>query len=215
MKKLTMRKSLCLVTLSLFVGMSSIYSKETESVSKVDDSFKEIDGVKIKNIFEKYAKEIEPLKNGHDQKIELNQNLVAGKLSREEYNNSQKHRFDLGESREGLGVAFFRTNEDTYGKLYYTWGVGHKLHIQEVIVYDKNSQEKQLKSLNNLVLSPAGHVDLDSGFGSGIPGLGKAAKNGTYNPDIHCSSGDGVDDARAYLRSTGGGVLMFPVSLGN
>ena len=215
MKYLTMRKSLCLVALSLFVGVSPIYSREADSLSKIDGSFKEVDGVKIKSFFEKYAKEIESLKNGDNQKIQLNQNLIAGKLSREEYNNFQKDRLGLGESREGLGVAFFRTNEDTYGKLYYTWGVGHKLHIQEVIVYDKNSQEKQLKSLNNLVLSPAGHVDLDSGFGSGILGLGKAAKNGTYNPDIHCSSGDGVDDARAYLRSTGGGVLMFPVSLGN
>lgn len=215
MKNLTMKKSLCLVALSLFMGVSSSYSKEAEAISKVDDSYKEVDGVAIKNLFEKYAKEIEPLKNGHDQKIELNQNLVAGKLSREEYNNFQKHRFDLGESREGLGVAFFRTNENTYGKLYYTWGVGHKLHVQEIIVYDKNSQEIKLKSLSNLVLSPAGHVDLDSGLGSGIPGLGQAAKNGTYNPDIHCSSWDGIDDARAYLRSTGGGVLLFPVSLGN
>ena len=48
MKKLTMRKSLYLVTLSLFVGMSSIYSKETEAISKVDDSYKEVDGVAIK-----------------------------------------------------------------------------------------------------------------------------------------------------------------------
>ena len=71
MKKLTMRKSLCLVALSLFMGVSSSYSREAEAVSKVDDSYKEVDGVTIKNIFEKYTKEIEPLKNGGDQKYSL------------------------------------------------------------------------------------------------------------------------------------------------
>ncbi|EDM26991.1 beta-lactamase regulatory protein 1 [Lentisphaera araneosa HTCC2155] len=180
-----------------------------ERISQMGKSSRK-DQAFIKGLFHKYAKEIEPLKNS-DQKIQLNQNLIAGKLSREEYNNFQKHRFGLGESRKGQGLAFFRTNENTYGKLYYTWGIGHKIHIQEVIVYDKNSQEKQLKSLSKLVLSSAGHADLDLALGSGIPGFRKAVNNGTYNPDIHCSSWDGVDDARAYLRSESGGVLLFPI----
>ena len=92
--------------------------------------------------------------------------LVKDRLSRDEYNSKQKHRFELHESRKGLGMAYFRTNEGNYGKLLYTWGIGPKLHLKEIVVFDSRSGKVDVRRGDDIVLHKAGHMDLDSGIGT-------------------------------------------------
>ena len=60
------------------------------------------------------------------------------------------------------GVAFFHTNGGGYGKLLYTWGIGPKLHLKDIVVFHP---QKNL-ILKSIVLEPAGHMDLDTGEGT-------------------------------------------------
>ena len=80
-------------------------------VTLADDAFDKAGEAYIKSLFDR---------GGRDK------SLVKDQLSRADYNSKQKHRFELHESRKGLGVAYFRTNEGNYGKLLHTWGIGPK-----------------------------------------------------------------------------------------
>jgi len=111
----------------------------------------------------------------------LGKGFVAGKLSRADYNANQKGKLRawLNEKRKGLGVTFFRTNGGSYGKLLYTWGVGPKLHLKEVVIF----RAKENLILKSIVLDPAGHMDLDTGEGTHKAGV----FGDKYNPDLHFS----------------------------
>lgn len=131
-------------------------------------------------------------------------NFVEGKLSRDSYNAKQKGALEklLKEERKGLGAAFFLTNGGNYGKLLYTWGVGPKLHLKEVVVF-RAEEDLFLKSI---VIGPAGHLDLDTGSGSHKPG----ALDAPYKPDLHFSN---VDGETMLLSETDGARLLFPMKL--
>ena len=99
-----------------------------------------------------------------------------------------------------MGVAFFRTNEQNYGKLLYTWGIGPKLHLKEVVVF----LEKDNLFLESIVIGSAGHIDLGTGSGSHKPGV----IDDKYNPDLHFSN---VDGKLMFLSETDGARLLFPM----
>jgi hypothetical protein len=102
-------------------------------------------------------------------KTKAGKNFVEEKLSRDFYNAMQKGKLAklLKEERKGLGVAFFHTNGNNYGKLLYTWGVGPKLHLKEVVVF----RAKENLFLESIVIGSAGHIDLDTGKGTHKPGV--------------------------------------------
>ena len=135
-------------------------------------------------------------------KPNVGKNLVEQKLSRDSYNEWQKGnlRKCLNWERNGLGVAFFRTNNQNYGKLLYTWGVGPKLHLKEVVIF----RAKENLVLKSIVLNSAGHVDLDTGEGTHKPGV----FGGKYNPDLHFSN---VDGTLMFLSETDGAKFLFPM----
>ena len=85
-------------------------------------------------------------------KPNVGKNFVEGKLSRDSYNAWQKGnlRKCLNQERNDLGVAFFRTNEQNHGKLLYTWGIGPKLHLKEVVVF----RVKENLILKSVVIGP-------------------------------------------------------------
>ena len=136
-------------------------------------------------------------------KTKVGKNFVGGKLSRDSYNAKQKGNLRklLKEERKGLGVAFFRTNAENYGKLLYTWGEGPKLHLKEVIVF----RAKENLILKSIVIGSAGHIDLDTGKGSHQPGV----FDDKYNPDLHFSN---VDGELMFLSETGGAQFLFPIN---
>ena len=129
--------------------------------------------------------------------------FVEGKLSRDSYNAKQKGnlRITLKEERKGLGVAYFRTNGKNYGKLLYTWGVGPKLHLKEVVVF----RAKKNLILKSIVIGSAGHIDLDTGKGSHQPGV----FDDKYSPDLHFSH---VGGELMFLSETDGARLLFPMN---
>ena len=135
-------------------------------------------------------------------KPNVGKNFVEQKLSRDSYNEWQKGnlRRCLNRERNGLGVAFFRTNNQNYGKLLYTWGVGPKLHLKEVVIF----RAKENLVLKSIVLNSAGHVDLDTGEGTHKRGV----FGGKYNPDLHFSN---VDGTLMFLSETDGAKFLFPM----
>ncbi len=135
-------------------------------------------------------------------KTKAGKNFVEEKLSRDFYNAMQKGKLAklLKEERKGLGVAFFHTNGNNYGKLLYTWGVGPKLHLKEVVVF----RAKENLFLESIVIGSAGHIDLDTGKGTHKPGV----FDGSYKPDLHFSN---VNGQLMFLSETDGARLLFPM----
>ena len=163
--------------------------KAPGQIALADDAFGKVSEAYIKGLFD-----------GEDQ----DEKLVKDRLSRADYNSKQKHRLALHESRKGLGMAYFRTNQENYGKLLYTWGVGSKLHLKEIVVFDSRSGKVDVRRGDDIVLHKAGHMDLDSGIGTH---LGVRLPN-DYHPDLHCGSVYGED---RHLKATDGASFLFPI----
>ena len=158
--------------------------------AELSDSMDEYDLVGRKHLEDLFAKP----KTG--------KGFVEGKLSRARYNAKQKGNLAkiLKEERKGLGVAFFHTNGKNYGKLLYTWGVGPKLHLKEVVVF----RAKENLFLESIVIGSAGHIDLDTGKGSHKPGV----FDDKYSPALHFSN---VDGELMFLSETDGARFLFPM----
>ena len=134
----------------------------------------------------------------------LAKGFLTGKISRDAYNQNQKGKLRawLNEDRKGWGVAFFHTNGGGYGKLLYTWGIGPKLHLKDIVVF----HPKKNLILKSVVLGPAGHMDLDTGEGT----HNKAGLFGErYNPDLHFSH---VKKDFMLLSETDGSRFIFPMN---
>ena len=134
----------------------------------------------------------------------LAKGFLTGKISRDAYNQNQKGKLRawLNEDRKGWGVAFFHTNGGSYGKLLYTWGIGPKLHLKDIVVF----HPKKNLILKSVVLGPEGHMDLDTGEGT----HNKAGLFGErYNPDLHFSH---VKKDFMLLSKTNGSRFIFPMN---
>ena len=134
----------------------------------------------------------------------LAKGFLTGKISRDAYNQNQKGelRAWLNEDRKGWGVAFFHTNGGSYGKLLYTWGIGPKLHLKDIVVF----HPKKNLILKSVVLGPEGHMDLDTGEGT----HNKAGLFGErYNPDLRFSH---VKKDFMLLSETDGSRFIFPMN---
>ena len=134
----------------------------------------------------------------------LAKGFLTGKISRDAYNQNQKGKLRawLNEDRKGWGVAFFHTNGGGYGKLLYTWGIGPKLHLKDIVVF----HPKKNLILKSVVLEPKGHMDLDTGEGT----HNKAGLFGErYNPDLHFSH---VKKDFMFLSETNGSEFIFPMN---
>ena len=135
-------------------------------------------------------------------KTNAGKNFVEEKLSRDSYNAKQKGNLAklLKEKRKGLGVAFFQTNENNYGKMLYTWGIGPKLHLKEIVVF----RAKENLFLEAIVIESAGHIDLDTGKGTHRPGV----SDDNYKPDLHFSN---VNGKLMFLSQADGAQFFFPM----
>ena len=134
----------------------------------------------------------------------LAKGFLTGKISRDAYNQNQKGKLRawLNEDRKGWGVAFFHTNGGGYGKLLYTWGIGPKLHLKDIVVF----HPKKNLILKSVVLEPAGHMDLDTGEGTHKK-AGLLVER--YNPDLHFSH---VEKGFMFLSETDGSEFIFPMN---
>jgi len=173
-----------ILTTALFVSTPAI-STELDA----EDEFDSLKREDLKALF------VEP---------KLAKGFLTGKISRDAYNQNQKGKLRawLNEDRKGWGVAFFHTNGGSYGKLLYTWGIGPKLHLKDIVVF----RPKKNLILKSVVLGPAGHMDLDTGGGA----HNKAGLFGErYNPDLHFSH---VKKDFMLLSETNGSRFIFPMN---
>ena len=170
-------------------------AKAPDQIALTDDAFGKVSEADIKSLFD--AEE-------HDEK------LVKDQLSRADYDSKQKHRFELHQSRKGLGMVYFRTNEGNYGKLLYTWGIGPKLHLMEIVVFDSQSGKTVVRTDKNIVLDLAGHYDLDTGVGTHASGRDDYGDD-NYRPDLHHGSMHGPD---RHLKGIDGASFLFPIGHG-
>ena len=170
-------------------------AKAPDQIALTDDAFGKVSEADIKSLFE--AEE-------HDEK------LVKDQLSRADYDSKQKHRFELHQSRKGRGIVYFRTNEGNYGKLLYTWGIGPKLHLKEIVVFDSQSGKTVVRTDKNIVLDLAGHYDLDTGVGTHTKGRDGYGDD-NYRPDLHHGSMHGPD---RHLKGIDGASFLFPIGHG-
>ena len=134
----------------------------------------------------------------------LAKGFLTGKISRDAYNQNQKGKLRawLNGDRKGWGVAFFHTNGGSYGKLLYTWGIGPKLHLKDIVVF----HPKKNLILKSVILGPAGHMDLDTGEGTHKK-AGLLVER--YNPDLHFSH---VEKGFMFLSETDGSEFIFPMN---
>ena len=134
----------------------------------------------------------------------LTKGFLTGKMSRDSYNQNQKGKLRawLNEGRKGWGVAFFHTNGGSYGKLLYTWGIGPKLHLKDIVVF----HTKKNLILKSVVLGPAGHMDLDTGEGTHKK-AGLLVER--YNPDLYFIH---VEKGFMFLSETNGSEFIFPMN---
>jgi beta-lactamase regulating signal transducer with metallopeptidase domain len=189
-------KPLLPITMVALVSWGSIKpTLKANELSPGSDAFGKVSEAYIKSLFE--AEE-------HDEK------LVKDQLSRADYNSKQKHRFELHQSRKGLGMVYFRTNEGNYGKLLYTWGIGPKLHLMEIVVFDSQSGKTVVRTDKNIVLDLAGHYDLDTGVGTHASGRDDYGDD-NYRPDLHHGSMHGPD---RHLKGIDGASFLFPIGHG-
>jgi hypothetical protein len=128
--------------------------------------------------------------------------FVQEKLSRNLYNSKQKGNLanQLKEERKGFGVAFFLTNGKNFGKLLYTWGVGPKLHLKNIVVF----RDDDILVIESVAIGAAGHLDLDTGKGTHKPGV----FDDEYKPDLHFSN---VNGQIMFVSETDGSRFLFPM----
>ena len=120
------------------------------------------------------------------------------RISRVEYNNNQKGKFLLNSSRTGYGVAVVHTNNNTWGKLLYTWSAGGKdLIIKEATLYGRVMDGYKPRTLTNITIPSSYTYDLDTGTMGGA------------GADIWFHNVNGTE---MYLQEIGGADLTFPLA---
>ncbi len=186
-------KALMLIAMAALISWGAIApALEANELTLADDAFGKASEAYIKSLFDA---------EGHDEV------LVKDQLSRADYDSKQKHRFELHQSRKRLGMVYFRTNEGNYGKLLYTWGIGPKLHLKEIVVFDSQSGKTVVRTDKNIVLDLAGHYDLDTGVGTHASGRDDYGDD-NYRPDLHHGSMHGPD---RHLKGIDGASFLFPI----
>lgn len=119
------------------------------------------------------------------------------RISRSEYNSQQKGKFLLKAGNEGYGIAVVHTNNNTWGKMLYTWSAGGKeLIIKEATLYGRVLDGYKPRTLRNIKIPSSWTYDLDTGT------LGGAGADIWFH---------NVDGNTMYLEERNGANLTFPM----
>ena len=128
---------------------------------------------------------------------------VEGRLSRNDYNRKQKGIFLQKDEHKNYGVAIVHTNNNTWGKLMFTWGApfnnGHpSLILKEVTLYGRVMDGYAPRVMRDIQIASSWTYDLDTGNGSNA---GKTADIWFHN----------VDGNTMYIEAVNGAELSFPM----
>jgi hypothetical protein len=124
--------------------------------------------------------------------------VKENRISRAEYNGQQKGKFLLKAENAGYGVAVVHTNNNTWGKLLYTWSAGGaELIIKEATLYGRVMDGHAPRTLRNIRIPSSWTYDLDTGT------LGGSGADIWFN---------NVDGNLMYLSEYNGANLTFPMN---
>lgn len=127
--------------------------------------------------------------------------VVNHRLSRQAYNSDQKGKFLLSPAHKGLGIAVVHTNNNTWGKLLFTWGrpvqAGQpSLIIKKVVLYGRVLDGYRPRVRRNINIASSFTYDLDTGT------------QGGSEADIWFHN---VDGEEMYIEAVNGASLTFPM----
>lgn len=142
----------------------------------------------------------------HKQFLLKPSNYVAtatGRLSRSEYNSQQKGIFLQKEEHKNYGIAIVHTNNNTWGKLLYTWGApfnngNPSLLIKEAVLYGRVLDGYKPRVMRDIVISSSWTFDLDTNNGRSA---GDTADIWFHN----------IDGNTMYIEAINGAELSFPM----
>lgn len=128
---------------------------------------------------------------------------VKKRLSREDYNTRQKGIFLLRGDRSDLGIAVVHTNNNTWGKILFSWGApfdeGHpSLILSEVVLYGRVRDGHAPRIQRDIIIPSSYKIDLDTGR---MKNSGNAADLWFHN----------VDGKTMYIEAVNGASLEFPL----
>jgi len=128
---------------------------------------------------------------------------TEGRMSRNSYNSDQKGIFLQSEDHKNYGIAIVHTNNNTWGKLLYTWGApfnnGHpSLLIKEAVLYGRVLDGYKPRVMRDIVISSSWTFDLDNNNG----------RNAGQSADIWFHN---VDGNEMYIEAVNGAELSFPM----
>lgn len=123
------------------------------------------------------------------------------RLSRQDYNSRQKDKFLLSQAHQGLGVAVVHTNNNTWGKLLFTWGRPIQqgqpsLIIKKAVLYGRVADGFRPRVRRDIRIRSSFTYDLDGGTEGGA------------GADIWFHN---VDGREMYIEAVNGASLKFPM----
>ena len=127
---------------------------------------------------------------------------VKSRLSRDDYNSKQKGIFLLKNERKNLGIAVVHTNNNTWGKLLFTWGAPFEngqpsLILKEVVLFGRVMDGYAPRTLTDVKIKSSFTIDLDTGK----IGARKTADIWFHN----------IDGKKMYIEAVNGASLEFPM----
>lgn len=128
--------------------------------------------------------------------------VQAGRLSRNDYNNLQKGKFMALPENKNWGVAMFRTNKNTYGKLLFTWGEpvnsGYpSLILKSVTKYGRVLDAYLPQVTERVNIATSWQIDLDT-----------MQQSGDAQTDLWYHNVNGTE---MYIEAVNGANLYFPM----
>lgn len=101
--------------------------------------------------------------------------VIAGKISRAQFNSGQRGKLLLRPGREGSGIAIIQTNKNARGKFLFSWGGRGDargtplLILRDVTLFGKVQNGKGRRITREIRVSSSQTVDLDKGRASTGP----------------------------------------------
>lgn len=130
--------------------------------------------------------------------------VLAGRITRDYFEQNQKGRLLLRPGREGMGAAVVKTNGPAYGKFLFSWGGRGDargtplLLLRDITLYRGVENGSGLKMTRELRLTASQGVDLDAGRASTGPEADIVYRN--------------IDGKTLLIEPVNGASLTFPMA---
>lgn len=139
---------------------------------------------------------------------------VNQRLTKSEFENLQKGKFQLYEGRVAMGIAIFRTSENLSGKLLYRWSdplAGGRSHliIEQAVLYGSVEYGYGPRRTGPYRIKPGFGLDLDTGQYDSK--FAQAAESATQTFTIDLKHSIDTESGESVFEAANGAIIHFPV----